>query len=152
MSQLQPLADLFSVFHDADISSWTGDKSNLTLTLECVYLAERIDPSFERFYLTLYEVDFLQFMPWTMPLEAPAVVKTALKDVFEAELEILSAAVQEEYVVVTCKRYNPGFNNQGGNLSVSCKGFTLLDQQQRVLTLRDIQTLAKGYWDAFGKQ
>lgn len=152
MSPLQPLADLFSIFHDADISDWTGNKTCLTLTLDCRYLAERIDPAFERFYVTLYDVDTLELSPWTMPVDAPIVVKTALKEIFEAELEILSAEVQGEYVLVSCSQHDHSFNYIGGNLSVSCRHFTILDQQRRLLTLEALQEIAKGYWDNWSKQ
>ena len=61
---LENIRDIFSILHDGDICAWNGDKNLLTLTVECQYLAKRIDPSFDKFYVELFNIDKLELEPW----------------------------------------------------------------------------------------
>jgi hypothetical protein len=46
MTTVEDIRDVFSIFHDGGISAWSGNKDTLTLTIDCEYLAERINKSF----------------------------------------------------------------------------------------------------------
>ena len=63
MTVTEDIRDIFSILHDGTISAWTGDKNLLTLTVDCEYLAERIDKSFDKFYVELINVDKLELAP-----------------------------------------------------------------------------------------
>ena len=49
MTATEDIRDIFSILHDGTISACTGDKDLLTLTVDCEYLAELIDKSFDKF-------------------------------------------------------------------------------------------------------
>jgi hypothetical protein len=51
MSATNDIRDIFLILHDGTISAWTGEKNLLTLTVDCEYLAELIDKSFDKFFL-----------------------------------------------------------------------------------------------------
>jgi len=103
MTSTENIRDIFSILHDGTIFVWTGDKHLLTLTVECQYLAERIDKSFDKFYVELSKIDKIELDPWTSPINLPTIIKTDFADIFRAELEILSAVIINEIVIVACK-------------------------------------------------
>ena len=63
MRATEDIRDIFSIFHDGEISAWTGNKDLLTLTVDCEYLAERIDKSFDKFYVELSFIDKIELDP-----------------------------------------------------------------------------------------
>lgn len=93
ITELQDISDIFSIFHDGSIESYSGDYQLLTLKVGCLYLAELIDPTFEYFYLELAEIEVLEFDSWTSPPERPNILKTELADIFQSDLEIMEGEV-----------------------------------------------------------
>ena len=146
------LRDFFSILHDGTISAWAGDKNMLTLTIDCQYLAERIDESFEKFYLELFNLDKLELTPWTNPVDIPTVIKTDLEDVFKTELEIISADIKDNMVVVKCNQNNTDFDYCGGDLTISCQTIKFCDQHKNDLTIEQFQEICKNYWNEWSKK
>ena len=147
MIATENIRDIFSILHDGVISTWTGNKNLLTLTVECEYLAERIDKSFDNFYVELSLIDKIELAPWTNPSDIPAIIKTELHDIFKAELEILSADIKDNVVVVTCNQHNTDFDYCGGNLTISCQSIKVFDQSQNELTIEQFDKICNEYWD-----
>lgn len=147
MTTIDDIRDIFSILHDGSISAWTGDKNLLTLTVDCEYLAERIDKSFDKFYVELINVDKLELDPWTNPVDLPAIIKTDFADIFKAELEILSADIKDDAVVVTCNQHDTDFDYCGGNLTISCQTIKVIDQNKNELTIDQFDMICKNYWD-----
>ena len=152
MTATSDIRDIFSILHDGTISAWTGDKNLLTLTVDCEYLAERIDKSFDRFYVELKNVDKLELDPWTNPIDLPTIVKTNYADIFKAELEILSADIKEDVVVVACNQHDTSFDYCGGNLTISCRKINIYDQNKNELTIDQFGEICKNYWDEWSKK
>ena len=147
MRATEDIGDIFSILHDGVISAWTGNKDLLTLTVECEYLAERIDKSFNNFYVELSIIDQIELDPWTNPLNTPAIIKTELRDIFQAELEILSADIKDNVVVVTCNQHNTDFDYWGGNLTISCQSIKVFDQSKNELTIEQFDKICNEYWN-----
>lgn len=124
----------------------------LTLTVDCLYLAERIEKSFDRFYVVLMNIDKLELDPWTNLIDLPTVVKSDYSDIFKAELEILSANINDDVVVVACKQHDTNFDYCGGNLSISCQAIKVFDQNQNELTIDQFGEISKNYWDERSKK
>lgn len=139
MTATADIREVFSILHDGTISAWTGNKTLLTLTIDCEYLAERIDKSFEKFYVELINLDKLELDPWTNPIDLPTMVKTDFTDIFKAELEILSADIKDNAVIVTCNQHNPDYNYSGGNLTISSQGIKVFDQNKKELTIDQLR-------------
>lgn len=152
MTTTEDIRDIFSILHDGTISEWAGDKELLTLTVDCEYLAERIDKSFDKFYLELFNVDTLAFDPWSNPFYLPIIIKTDLSDIFKAELEILSADIKDDIVVIACNQHDTDFDYCGGNLTISCQTIKVFDQNKNKLTIEQFGEICKNYWDEWSKK
>lgn len=152
MAAIEDIRDIFSILHDGTISAWTGDNDLLTLTVGCEYLAERIDKSFDKFYIELFKINKIELVPWTNPADLPAVIKTDFVDIFKTELEILSADIKDDVVVVTCNQHNTDFDYCGGNLTISCQTIKIFDQNKNGLTIDQFGKICKDYWNEWSKK
>ena len=152
MTANEDIRDIFSILHDGTISAWTGDKDLLILTVDCEYLAERIDKSFDKFYIELKEIDKIELDPWTNPVEIPTIIKTDLADIFKAELEIMSADIKDGFVLVTCLQFDTDYDYIGGDLSINCKTIKVFDQSKNELTIEQFDKLCNEYWEEWSKK
>lgn len=146
MIALENIKIVFSLFHDGAIVDWSGDKNKLTLKINCSYLAQRIDKTFDDFYVDLVNVKKLELDPWTKPVELPARIKTEFVDIFKAELEIMGGEIENDLVVVTCLQLDHAFDYTGGNLSVNCDAIKVYDQKKREITIEELRAISKAYW------
>lgn len=147
MTTTENISNIFSILHDGTISAWMGNKDLLYLTIECEYLAERIDKSFDRFYVELIDIEKLELNPWTNSIELPTIINTTYADIFKAELEILSAEVIDDIVVITCNQHDKNFDYCGGNLAIRCKEVKVYDQNKNELTIDQLGDICKIYWE-----
>ena len=147
MTATEDIRDIFSILHDGGITAWTGDKKVMTLTVECQYLAERIDKSFDRFYVELSQVDELLLKTWQNPFDLPVQTLTEQSDIFRAELELISADIKDEKVVIACNQHDTNFDYCGGNLTISCDTIKVFDQKKNELTIDQLDEICKNYWD-----
>ena len=149
---LDDIRDIFSILHDATTSSWTGDKNLLILKINCEYLAERIDKSFKNFYVECKAIDKLEFHPWMNPISLPQILLTDINDIFKAELEILSADIENDFVKIICNQHNLDFDYCGGTLLLNCKTIKIFDQARRQLTITEFSKICDDYWNACSKE
>lgn len=147
MTTTKNIRDIFSTLHDGEISAWTGDKKLLTLTIECQYLAASIDKSFDRFYVELTQVDVLYLSTWPNPFDSSVKIFTELIDIFKAELELLSADIIEEQVVIACNQHDMDLDFCGANLTISGKKIKVFDQNKNEITIEELHKISKKYWD-----
>jgi len=152
MAATQDIRDIFSILHDGTISGCTGDKELLTLTVDCEYLAERIDKSFDLFYVYLINVNKLELDPWTNPSDLPTIIKKDYQEIFKAGLEILSAEIKDDDVVITCNQHDTSFDYCGGNLIISCQAIKVSDQNKNELTIEQFGEICKNYWKGWSKK
>jgi len=152
MSATDDIRDIFSILHDGTISAWTGDKNLLTLTVDCEYLAERIDKSFDKFYIELTRLDELFLSTWPNPFDLPVQTLTELNDIFKAELEILSADIKDGKVIIAYNQHDTDFDYCGGDLTIGCRTIKIYDQNNNELTIDQFDTLCKSYWDEWSKK
>lgn len=146
MTNNEEISSLFSMLHDGAISAWQGDKNLLTLTIECDYLAQRINKAYNKFYIDLIQIEKLELEPWSNPIENALRIKTQFEDIFKEELEIITANIIDEIVVISCNQYDTSIDYCGGNLSIACKEIKLYDQEKNELTLNQLELLCKDYW------
>jgi hypothetical protein len=151
MTAAEDIRDIFLEFHDGSISAWTGDNNLLTLTIDSQYLAERIDKSFEKFYVELTHINELSLTIWPNPFDLPVRILTEPADIFEAELEILSANIKGEKVVIACNQHDTKFDYCGGNLTISCQAIKVYDQQKNELSFDQFESICKSYWEEWNE-
>lgn len=146
---LEDIRDTFAIFHDGTVAAWAGDRNLLTLTIECEYLAERIDKSFDKFYVELFKPHRLEFLPWSYPEEVVE-SKTDIKDIFKEEFEILYAKIIDNAVYIDCNSH--GNNSYGGCMIVSCEDIKIYDQNKNLLTIDMLDKISNEYWDDLAKE
>lgn len=127
MSATEDTRDIFSILHDGTISAWAGNKDLMTLTVDCEYLAKRIDKSFDKFFVELIQLDELFLSTWPNPFDLPVKILTEPSDIFKAELEILTADIKDEKVVIACNQHDTEFDYCGGILTISCESIKVFD-------------------------
>ena len=151
MTNTEKVRDIFSILHDGTIIGWAGDKSLLMLTVGCQYLAERIEPTFEDFFIELVGINKLALVPWMNPIELEQEYFAELREVFQAELDILSAEIEDDSVKVSCNQSNTNFDYCGWTLYISCNGIKIYDQIRTELTIDRLNQISKEYWDDFAR-
>ncbi len=149
---LEDIRDIFSILHDGTTSTWTGDKNLFTLKVDCKYLAERIDPSYDSFYIECRQIEKFELHPWMNPIELPQTLLTDIGEIFNAELEILSAEIDIDFVRITCSQHNTDFDYCGGTLLLNCETVRVFDQDHRELTVNEFDEICQGYWNDFSKK
>jgi hypothetical protein len=151
VTNTEKIRDVFAILHDGVIESWTGDKKELTLKIGCQYLAERVDPSFEFFFVVLFDVDRFALVPWMSPIDLEQEYFTELKDIFQAELDILSADIENDLVKVSCNQRDSTLNYCGGFLYMSCIDVKVFEQKKAELSIEFLDSICREYWDDFSK-
>jgi len=146
------IRDIFSILHDGSIIGWTGDKNLLTLKIDCQYLAKIIAPTFEHFFIELTDINKLVLEPWMNQIDLDQECFVELKDIFQAELEILSAEVENDFVKVSCNQSDISFDYCGGTLYIDCKSIKIFDQNKAELTIDKLDEVCKEYWEEFAKK
>ena len=147
MTANEKIKDVFSFLHDGTISAWGGDKNLLKLVVDCEYLAEQIEESFTKFHLDLINVDKLELQAWMNLVKQTTIVKTDFIDIFEAELEIISAEIKDEIIVISCNQHDINYDYSGGFLNISCKEIKVFDQNRNELTIDQLRKICKNYWE-----
>ena len=147
---LDQLADIFSMFHDGSLSYVSGDHEKLLLQIDCQYLAELLDKSFNSFYLELEEISYLTFDPWERITIGPIQLKTELAAIFCTELEIMDGEIADQKLEITCLQFDEQINFSGGTLYLVCKGFSLYNHLHEPLTIDQLYTISTSYWSKFG--
>lgn len=141
------IRDIFSIFHDGGIVDCNGDLNKLTLTIQCNYLAELINPDFEKFYIDLIEIDKLDFDPWMNPIDLEKIVFNSYEEFLKVDLEILFADIKDDFVLITCNQHDTNLDYCGGNLMISANDFNLFDQNRTKLTIEQLDLICRTYWD-----
>jgi hypothetical protein len=98
------------------------------------------------------QVEELVLSTWPNPFELPVQTLTEPNDIFKAELEILSADIKGEKVVIACNQHDTGFDYCGGNLGISCETIKVFDQNKNELTIDQFDILCRSYWNDMSKQ
>ncbi|MEM7298534.1 MAG: hypothetical protein AAF391_09750 [Bacteroidota bacterium] len=141
------IVTVINAFHDGSIIFHKKEDSNQIWKISCPYLAEVIDPSFSFFWLSISECASLQFRPWLNSINAPEELWTNTKDIFESELDIISASIKNENIAIICDQHDSHFEYSGGELLLNCKGVELFDQRKRKIRFSELRELFYLYWD-----
>ena len=152
MTNTEYVRDIFSILHDGTIVEWTGNKDFLTLKIGCQYLAEKLDPTFEYFFIDLIDISKLALVPWMNPITLEQEYFVELKDVLQAELDILSAEIDNDSVKISCTQRDSNFHFCGGALYINCKGSKVYDQNKNEVAIDKLHQICNEYWDEFGRQ
>ncbi len=143
---LEKIRDIFSILHDGETSTWTGDLDLFTLKVNCRYLAELIDKSYDSFYVECSCVEKIELHTWMNPINLPQTLLTDFEDIFKAGLVMTYAAIDNNHVKITCHQYNIDFDYCGGDLLLNCKQIKIFDQSKKEITIDALDKISNYYW------
>ncbi len=143
--KIEEMARIFSIFHDGLVESWSLDGNDLKLAIDILYLAERIDPGYRTFYVTIFDITHLEFERW-MNDQSPAPRLYDIHEIFRAQLEILEGRVVGQGIEVICNQSAPEFDYCGGSLFFSARGIQIFDQGMTAVALADLDRIQQTYW------
>lgn len=136
------IAHLFSLLHDGLLNYRSSEGNSLVCDVELHYLAEQIQPDFERFQIILYGLEQIHFITWPNDLEQAPVVLYDLSEIFALELEILRGSVYSEGVEIICAVDATRFSYAGGQLRFKASGLSIFDQAGKSYSLEELSALA----------
>lgn len=141
------LSDMFSIFHDGGVARYSANGDNLDLDIEIMYLAERVNPAFRSFHVSIQNVQDISFSTWLKESGVEPLVLRSPAKIFGPKLEILSSEVYGEQIKVICNQPSAECDYCGGELYFSASGATVTDEAGREYSIDALQQLFKDYWD-----
>jgi hypothetical protein len=141
------ICTLLSILHDGVISSYCVDHDNLGLTVDIKYLANRINPAYSYFTLTVFGVSDVSFRTWPRHLQSEPWIITDLQSIFAARLEILEATVVDAKIDVRCDQPDTSLDYCGGELRLNAVGLIVKDEDGRERTLDEMDQICQDYWN-----
>jgi hypothetical protein len=139
------IRDIFSIFHDGDITSFRHKEGTITLEVEISYLAQRVNPTFSKFFVSLHGAKNIRFEPWLVDTESDPIIDPSC--IFEPHLEILEAELENEYIQVVCNQHSQEFDYFGGELYLQVTSAEVTDEAGKSYSIEELDALCKGYWD-----
>ncbi|MES3025338.1 MAG: hypothetical protein V4857_27500 [Pseudomonadota bacterium] len=152
ISGIEDLSDIFSIFHDGEISRFSMEGDNLDLEIEIMYLAKRVSPSYRKFQVSLQHVQNISFRTWPNDLESEPATLSSLSHIFKAKLEILSGGSSGDFLTVICNQASPSFEYCGGTLYLLADHAFVEDEGGLEYSIDDLRKLSKEYWDEWSKR
>ncbi|MCG8575035.1 MAG: hypothetical protein MI810_09150 [Flavobacteriales bacterium] len=150
MTSQQKIKEVFSIFHDGSISAWELKDGQLNLTINCLYLAERISDNFEVFYLQLNNIEKLEFAIWPDQEDStPPTILTDPKVFFDTDLEILSGKLNDDCIEVSCAQHDTTAGYPGGELRLKADNIVVFDQDRNEIPFEQLDELCTAYWKAW---
>jgi hypothetical protein len=141
------ISDIFSIFHDGCIVSCHYKNDSLVMEVEIQYLAERINPSFQKFTVRLDGVSNLYFSTWPRDRKSEPEILRGIETIFKPELEILKGTIEEGQVIVFCDQSLLDFDYCGGDLYLSAISAEVTDETGKSYSIEELGILCKSYWD-----
>lgn len=130
------------LFHDGTISSIKRRFNDLILQVDIPYLAEMLSSEYRFFTISLCECEEIFFQYWLSEI-----IEYDLETMSKLELEINKAMNEDGYIQISCMISNPDI--VGGDLFIKTTGIKIFDQQELEITLSELETIAKNYWDQY---
>jgi hypothetical protein len=130
------------LFHDGTISLIERRISDVIIQVEIDYLAEIINSEYCYFTLTLSQCEEIYFKYWLNDF-----TEYDLETISKLDLEINKAENKDGYILVSCMISNPEI--VGGDLLIKTTSIKINDQNETEITLEELETLTKKYWDQY---
>lgn len=149
MTISEQISDVFTGFHDGTIMSCRGIENGYRFTVDCLYLAGRLNPDFEVFYVDVFDVVLISFDPWIAEGQEIA-SETTFEDIFLYEPEI-GYSDEKNGEIIMSFRIDDVNAYVGATVTFTSSKIVLYDQNNQILELDDFFRLVRSYWDSFGK-
>lgn len=150
MNTLEQLQYIFNLLHDGGIENYSGDSEKLQLEIGCIYLAEHINPAYENFYIELEKIEKFELHPWWKTGFDQDLILNDFKEIAQLGLDIGSADIQDDFVIIYCSHWGKDGDFVGGNIHLKCQSVKIFDHQKNEITIQELDKIAQEYWDNFG--
>ena len=150
ISAKENIANIFSMFHDGCFLSHDFDGDELSLTIEIMYLAERVDPEFTKFRVKLIRPSNISFCTWPINLDNEPTLITDLSEIFHDGVGILQAKLEGHTIEVACDQISSDRDYCGGVLAFEAKSVIVLDEAGKEYSIVELGQLCTAYWSNFG--
>ncbi|MBI1184741.1 hypothetical protein GC194_10740 [bacterium] len=118
----------------------------LVLKINCLYLAELMHPTFEYFYLEIFDLQSIELTRWLNDGAKLNERSTELHEIFADELEVITADEKLDLISIVCMQLDKKVDFSGGILAIRCGGGRLFNHNHQALGLEKLIELANGYW------
>lgn len=143
----QSISDVFAIFHDGGIVDQRVEGTDLVLTVEIEYLAQRVSPDYKSFQIRLAGARDMRFTTWPNERDAQPRQLASVDAIFAAELDILSSTVEDGAIRVVCNQPSTAYDYCGGELVFHAERATVTDEAGTSYAIDALDKLCKGYWD-----
>jgi hypothetical protein len=134
---------LFSIFHDGSIFDLSSNDKELFFSIDIMYLAERLNPTFRYFTVQILNPSEFYFEV----SESKRVVNN--EEINNLGLEILKTEMTRGKIRVFCSANN---GDTFGFLNIKTRDIQIFDQERKRLELKQLEVMAREYWDEFGRR
>ena len=138
--------DILSVFEEGVFVELNYSDKALNFKLECRFLAEMLDPSYESFYGVFKNCDDFYFEPW----DEEGLVLRAAKDIEALRPDILSIEIAHDDSIKIFSNCSESFS--GGNFVIHAKDVMIYDEDFKVLDFETLSRLSENYWTGNGAE
>src|SRR5688572_9998611 len=94
------ISDIFSIFHDGDITKCEQDNDFILLHIDCMYLAERINKDFISFTIKIHNLHHLELKTWSRESENESRLIDDINIIFQTDLEIYRSEVKNNMPLI----------------------------------------------------
>lgn len=144
---MQNVSDIFSIFHDGILVHHQCDGDDLVLTIEILYLAERVSQTFTKFRVRLHRCEGVSFTTWQNDSKSDPTRLDDLDLIFRPDLDIFRASVKADTIEVVCNQDDADCDFCGGILAFNANRATVEDEAGKSYSLDELNALCKAYWD-----
>jgi hypothetical protein len=147
ISGFENIRKIFSIFHDGSIVGMSENNSGIELTVEIIYLANRVKSSYESFSMFLHDAKQVSFDTWPSNNEVESFEIIDIYEIFKPELEILSAELEGNICKVACNQSSKEFEFCGGTLKFMCNKASVKDSGGKEYGIEELGEICSEYWE-----
>ncbi|HEY4124078.1 MAG TPA: hypothetical protein VGM36_05655 [Rhizomicrobium sp.] len=151
-THLEEIREIFSIFHDGTIVAHRISAETLDLEIEILYLTQRIDKAYTKFFLSLQNVHDFSFSTWPKDVNAAPTLIRDPAQIFAGELTILSSDIKNGSVEIAMDQPSDGFDYCGGTLSFKANTASVLDEGGKQYTVNELGQICEEYWAEWSRK
>lgn len=151
MTISEQISDVFTGFYDGTVISCEAIENGYRFTIDCLYIAKRLNPEFEVFYVDIFDVALISFDPW-LSEEEKKNFKVTFEQAFLYEPEIAVSDEKNDEITIILRIDYIDVPYPGAEVTFKAKDISMYDQENKKLDLADFFGLVSSYWDSFGKK
>ena len=149
---LENISHLFSIFHDGRITGCKFNDGRLQLEIEILFLAEKINPQFSKFNVTLNNIKNILYTNWPDDPKLESQKITDINIIFSQELIILEGVFKNDLIQVVCNQTSPDYESYGGYLYFTAETAIVTDEADKKYSIEELDALCESYWNEWSEK